>query len=587
MKSNANNMIVMRSKLIQSIFISTLSLFLISSGTTFVVSADETYLVDASLTPSTHTVGIGGTFTVDIYIEPETDINVVNLENLTFSAPLLSVTASKGDLFDNTVLEWPGPAFSINNDTGVIEELLWATSIPTSDAGTFCHLHFTAHSPGTAYVNISKINAAFGETIYPIDILTNCTVLIEGSDTTAPEIEQVNAIPDEILENNPVNISCQVTDNILVNEVTVNVTYPDGMTFINESMSHILPDIYYYNRTYTVPGDYTFYIWACDASGNYNESPVYDFQIIDNQNESPEAYDDYYTTFEDITLNIASPGILANDTDVEDDPLTAIKVTNPTHGSITEFNTDGSFTYVPEANFCGSDSFTYKVNDGFSYSNIATVHITINCINDLPVADFTYSPDSPILTDTIDFTDNSNDIDGNIANWTWDFGDGNISYLQNPQHQYATEGRYDVNLTVKDDNDAVSNIIKTITIREVPRQVLSITLTRPSEKHFYFKDISGKTNPMNTLIIGKITIKAKVENAIGPVTVEYYIDDDYKANSTEQPYEWLWNERAFGKHTIKVVVRDSTGETDSDSLDVRIFNFALFKNRTPRLILKK
>ena len=55
--------------------------------------------------------------------------------------------------------------------------------------------------------------------------------------------------------------------------------------------------------------------------------------------------------------------MLANDTDVDGDTLTAVLVTGPAHGTLT-LNADGSFTYTPTANYNGTDSFTYKANDG-------------------------------------------------------------------------------------------------------------------------------------------------------------------------------------------------------------------------------
>src|SRR3989441_5250712 len=60
--------------------------------------------------------------------------------------------------------------------------------------------------------------------------------------------------------------------------------------------------------------------------------------------------DDSYTTPEDTTLTVIAPGVLANDGDVDGDPLTAIVVSNPTHGSLT-LNNDGSFTYIPALNY--------------------------------------------------------------------------------------------------------------------------------------------------------------------------------------------------------------------------------------------
>jgi VCBS repeat-containing protein len=60
-------------------------------------------------------------------------------------------------------------------------------------------------------------------------------------------------------------------------------------------------------------------------------------------------------------------------------------VANPSHGTLT-LNTNGSFTYTPATNYTGTDSFTYKANDGITDSSVATVTITVNPINDAPVA---------------------------------------------------------------------------------------------------------------------------------------------------------------------------------------------------------
>ena len=60
---------------------------------------------------------------------------------------------------------------------------------------------------------------------------------------------------------------------------------------------------------------------------------------------------------------MAAPGVLANDTDPDGDPLTAVLVTGPSHGTLT-LNANGSFTYTPAANFTGTDSFTYRASDG-------------------------------------------------------------------------------------------------------------------------------------------------------------------------------------------------------------------------------
>ncbi len=66
---------------------------------------------------------------------------------------------------------------------------------------------------------------------------------------------------------------------------------------------------------------------------------------------------------------MAAPGVLANDTDPDSDPLTVFDYTQPTNGSVT-VNADGSFDYTPDPGFNGADSFDYVVADG----NDGTVH---------------------------------------------------------------------------------------------------------------------------------------------------------------------------------------------------------------------
>jgi hypothetical protein len=91
---------------------------------------------------------------------------------------------------------------------------------------------------------------------------------------------------------------------------------------------------------------------------------------------APVANNDSYSTPENTTLTVAAPGVLANDTDPNGLPLTALLVTGPSDGTLT-LNSDGSFTYIPDTNFGGTDSFTYQASDGQFDSNVATVTITV------------------------------------------------------------------------------------------------------------------------------------------------------------------------------------------------------------------
>ena len=109
--------------------------------------------------------------------------------------------------------------------------------------------------------------------------------------------------------------------------------------------------------------------------------------------QEPLAYDDpeysyehYYTIDEDHTLNVDSiHGVLMNDIDFQDDQLEVIRASNTRHGIVYLYS-DGSLTYIPDDNWNGTDTFTYKANDGVNYSNEATVTLTVNPVNDSPIA---------------------------------------------------------------------------------------------------------------------------------------------------------------------------------------------------------
>lgn len=91
--------------------------------------------------------------------------------------------------------------------------------------------------------------------------------------------------------------------------------------------------------------------------------------------EAPVANDDFYETND--SLHVATPGILGNDTDLEGDSLTAVLVSNPAQGFLA-LNNNGSFDYLPNDGFEGTDSFTYLATDGALDSNVATVVITVD-----------------------------------------------------------------------------------------------------------------------------------------------------------------------------------------------------------------
>ncbi|HWC66681.1 MAG TPA: PKD domain-containing protein, partial [Acidimicrobiales bacterium] len=123
---------------------------------------------------------------------------------------------------------------------------------------------------------------------------------------------------------------------------------------------------------------------AQDAAGASSSSTLAIF--ITGANDAPVSVADAYVLNEDTPLAVTGPGVLENDEDVDGDALNAILLIGPAHGSLT-LQADGSFSYVPDVNFSGSDSFVYKANDGLADSAAALVTLTVNSVNDAPVAD--------------------------------------------------------------------------------------------------------------------------------------------------------------------------------------------------------
>ena len=109
---------------------------------------------------------------------------------------------------------------------------------------------------------------------------------------------------------------------------------------------------------------------------------------VTNTPDAPVAVNDTsFSVPEEGFLSVGAPGVKGNDSD-QDTPMNlvnALLVTSPFNGTLQSFLTSGAFQYMPNVNFFGVDTFTYRLNDGTNLSNIATVSITVTNINDPPV----------------------------------------------------------------------------------------------------------------------------------------------------------------------------------------------------------
>jgi VCBS repeat-containing protein len=153
------------------------------------------------------------------------------------------------------------------------------------------------------------------------------------------------------------------------------------------------------------------------AVASFNSDTVWVRLNTTVTNQAPTPAADTYSTGEDTALTVNAPGVLANDSDPDGNPLSAALVTGPSHGTLT-LNANGSFTYIPAANFNGSDSFSYQASDGTEQSSPATVTISVTAINDAPTAsDDAYSTgeDTALTVNAPGVLANDNDPDGDTV----------------------------------------------------------------------------------------------------------------------------------------------------------------------------
>jgi len=108
------------------------------------------------------------------------------------------------------------------------------------------------------------------------------------------------------------------------------------------------------------------------------------------------------TLASDWPLAVTAPnGVLTNDTDPNNLPLTAALTTAPLHGA-AQMNADGSFTYKPVPGFVGEDTFTYQANNGTSLSNSATVFVNVLQVNQPAEFDLSSLLNADVVMNTTD-----------------------------------------------------------------------------------------------------------------------------------------------------------------------------------------
>ena len=168
-------------------------------------------------------------------------------------------------------------------------------------------------------------------------------------------------------------------------------------------------------------------------------------------------------------------------------------------------------------------------------------------INIPPIADFSYNPSHPTEWDDIQFTDESTDSDGTVISWNWDFGDGDTSTQQHPNHQYDDDGIYTVTLTVTDDRGATDSTTK----------VLYMSNNKPYAKFTY--------NPTSPTKLEDIQFTDESPDTDGTVVSWNWDFGDGDTSIQQHPkHKYADN----GIYTVTLTVTDDDGANDSTSTDI-------------------
>jgi hypothetical protein len=127
------------------------------------------------------------------------------------------------------------------------------------------------------------------------------------------------------------------------------------------------------NTNYYGPDSFTFRV----NDGSLTSAVATVTITLTNVNDAPLSQDDDYSLGNGAVLEVAAPGVLSNDSDVEGESLSAVLVNGPAQGSLI-LSSDGGFSYTPTNHFSGVDTFTYEASDGAAHSSPATVSITVS-----------------------------------------------------------------------------------------------------------------------------------------------------------------------------------------------------------------
>ncbi|MFC1388691.1 MAG: retention module-containing protein, partial [gamma proteobacterium symbiont of Clathrolucina costata] len=528
-----------------------------------------------TLTVTAVTQGTNGTVTIDpvsgnpIYT-PDADFNGTDTFTYTIDdgnggTDTATVTVTVGAVNDAPIAT--DDAVGTNEDTPVTVDVLPNDSDPDGDT-----LTVTAVTQGTnGSVSIDPVS---GNPVYTPDPDFNGTDTFtytiddgNGGTDTATVTVTVGAVNDAPIATDDTvgtNEDTPVTVDVLPND-----SDPDGDTLTVTAVTQgtngsVTIDPVSGNPVYTPDADFngtdTFTYTIDDGNGGTDTATV--TVTVGAVNDAPVAVDDSIGTDEDVPVTV---NVLPNDSDPDGDTLTVTAVTQGTNGTVTIDPVSGNPIYTPDADFNGTDTFTYTIDDGNGGTDTATVTVTVGAVNDAPVAvDDAIDTDEDVSV-TVDVLPNDSDPDGDTLTVTAvtqgangsvaiDPVSGNPVYTPDPDFNGTDTFTY----TIDDGNGGTDTATVTVTVGAVNDAPVATddTVGTNEDTPVTVDVLPNDSDPDGDTL----TVTAVTQGTNGSVSI-----DPVSGNPVYTP-----NADFNGTDTFTYTIDDGNGGTDTATVTVTV-----------------
>jgi len=387
-----------------------------------------------------------------------------------------------------------------------------------------------------------------------ITVADNGSPTASDSETFSIQVSEQNVAPvlapignQTVAEGQPLTVNVSATDSDLpANGIVISVTGLPSFASLTDNGNGT--GSITFAPGFSDAGPYSINVTATD-NGSPALSNTKTFSLtVTNVNSAPDAVNDTRSTNEDTQLVITAASLLTNDTDIDGDTLTVTSVGSAVNGSVSLAGSN--ITFTPNANFNGPASFTYTISDGNGGTDTATVNITVNPVNDVPVANDDTASTSENQPVVVSVLTNDTDVDGNTLTVTSVTNGTNgsvttngttVTYTPNANFSGSDSFTYTisdgnggtdtatVNITVGGVNDAPDAVNDTRSTNEDTPLIIAAASLLTNDT-----DIDGDTltvtsvgsavNGSVSLAAGNITFTPSA-NFIGPASFTYTISD--------------------------------------------------------------